>query len=90
MNLYEEIKIWERPEKGKAICYRCLRLVSSGFYYIQSADYYNKSTNHLELDLQFAELLIDEAPEIRTAGYTTIEEAVLVFKAEFEGTRKDE
>lgn len=84
MELYEEVNVWEKLNEGNAICYRCLRLLSNGLYYVQSADHYYKSTDHAEFESQFAELFIEEAPRVRTSGYPTLQAAISAFKEEME------
>lgn len=83
MPLYEEIRIWERSNKDEAVCYRCLRMISNGLFYVQSADYYYQSSDEAGFNTQFIELFLEEAPEIRTDGYTSLEAAITAFKVEF-------
>ncbi len=84
MELYEEVKIWERSNEENAICYRCLRFISNGLYYVQSADHHYKSTDNSEFESQFVELFMEEAPRTRTSGYPTLEAAILAFKQEMD------
>ncbi len=83
MSLYKEIKIWERSGKEKAVCYRCLQMISNGLFYVQSADYYYKSADDAGFDAQFIELFLEEPPEKRTTGYTSVAAAITAFKVQF-------
>ncbi len=90
--LYRPIEMWARSENGRAIvCFRCLELLTDPpSFCVQSADFYQntddrkKSERNLsEFHAQFVELLGSEAPEKRSATYSTLREAVLMFAREF-------
>ncbi len=77
--MYQAITIWKRCD-GMAICYRCLQNVESGKFTVQSADEYHLPVSaewKTKMDLQFVELLIEDAPEARVGrSFDTIAEAI--------------
>jgi hypothetical protein len=86
---YQAIDVWKRLEDGRLVRYRCFRIVSTGRYCVQSADYYNLPLNAEEdrkFDRQFKELLIEQAPEYRSETCATLEEAIFSHDREFEET----
>lgn len=83
MKLFEAIDIWRRKDGG-AICYRCFRVVPSGQFCVQSADYYSSSGhNGARHDQQHIELFSEQDPDQRSGSFPTIEEAILNFDSEF-------
>ena len=86
-NLYKQINIWKRKSHDHLVCYRCFELVSQNKYCVQSCDYIYKDSSNESINSfndQFIELLLEEAPEIRSTLYDTIEEAVAAHDKDFE------
>ena len=84
---YKEINIWERHSDSEAVCYRCFEILPEGKYCVQSSDFFRKATSpkHLtQLERQFIELLIEEAPEKRSPVFPTLQEAIERHKLDFE------
>lgn len=79
MRMYQAIKVWKRYGGG-LICYQCLLNLESGKYSVQSADKFHLPVSDKwkgEMDQQFVELLIEEAPEERMgASFDSIIEAI--------------
>lgn len=85
MKLFEQINVWRRGVSGESICYRCFRILSSGGYCVQSADYYYSSAelNNPQHERQFLELLTEQEPDERSGSYATLMEAIDAFEREF-------
>lgn len=80
MKLYEQIDVWRRLDRGGLMCYRCFRLLSTGRYYVQSADF--PTTSQLRnLEHMFLEWLEEIAPDKRNPGYATLLEAIAAHDA---------
>ena len=85
--MYEHIEVWTRIASKLARRYRCFRLLESGSYCVQSADFIRLPLNqsHLaQLDCQFFELLIEEPPEQRSAVFSSLEAAIAAFDRAFD------
>jgi hypothetical protein len=63
--------------------YRCFEIISTGKFCVQSADFYRSKNVDAFLDKQFIELLSEEAPELRSKTFDTIEEAIEWHNQEF-------
>lgn len=86
MSLYRQVDVWKRLGEGRLCCYRCLRLEPEGSYVVQSADFLDSPADQRRLaflDKQFRQLLAEEAPEIRSRAYATLDEAIAAFDDEF-------
>lgn len=84
MTLYRHVPVYRRVENGIAV-YHVFEVIGLG-YVVQSQDFiYADSTAEHErmLQRQFIELLIDEAPELRSQPASSIEAAIQAFDAEF-------
>jgi hypothetical protein len=85
--MYKSIDIWKRIDEKTLARYRCFQILTSSRYCVQSVDYYHlpfDEAQALQLDNQFLELLSEEAPEVRTETYATLEEAIRMHDQEFE------
>ena len=84
---YERIDIYRRfPSGSELVVYRCLRLLSGHGYVVQSADRIRlpvMAGTLVEHEKQFCELLAEEAPEVRSTPYPTLEEAIRAFDEYF-------
>jgi hypothetical protein len=93
MKVYKEINIWQRKTNGTLCCFRCFELIPNGGFCVQSADLYTPNEG-AEKDQyfkqQFIELLQDEAPEIRTKLFPSLQEAIQVHIAEFDEFLEEE
>jgi hypothetical protein len=87
MNIYREISVWDRTADGRIVCYRCLELLPSGGFCVQSADFYSHGadcyTHHQLFFRQFIELLLEEPPEKRSKVFSTLYEAIENHNREF-------
>ncbi len=66
--------------------YRCFQVLSSGAFCVQSTDSYRTSSTVEQvqfLERQFLELLVEQAPDERTATFSAIEEAIAQHEREF-------
>ena len=63
------------------MCYRCFRVLSTGRYHVQSADFPTPSQLRY-LEVNFLELLEEIAPDKRNPGYATLLEAIAAHDAE--------
>jgi hypothetical protein len=87
MKYYEALDVWSRKDEKTVVRYRCFRLLPDGGYSVQSADHYHGPFADIparQLDKQFLELFLEEAPEIRSPLFTTLDEAIRAFVREFE------
>jgi len=76
--LYKAIDVWRRRPAG-AVCYRCFEVLPGGRFCVQSADFFSLPLDNQRRDFsigQFQELLIEQAPDQRTATFSTLEEAI--------------
>ena len=84
--MYKSIDIWKRLDGKTLVRYRCFEILTSNRFCVQSSDYYYLPLDAPQLarsDRQFLELLIGEAPEVRTETYPTLEEAIRMHDLEF-------
>ena len=87
MKYYKAIDVWFRKNEKTVVRYRCFQLLPEGGYSVQSADHYHApflDTRAGQLDKQFLELLLTEAPEVRSPLLPTLDEAIRAFVREFE------
>jgi hypothetical protein len=83
--VYRAIDVWRRLQNG-AIRYRCFEVLPSGRFCVQSADFFNLPVDKQRSDFsdrQFHELLIERAPDERTATFSTLEEAIAQHDRDF-------
>jgi hypothetical protein len=75
--LYRSIDVWKRYA-GHAVRYRCFEILPVKKFCVQSADYYRleDAGRKDDLDRQFIELFLEQAPEERSKVFNTIEEAI--------------
>jgi hypothetical protein len=88
MKLYKSIDVWRRRGPTTVIRYRCLQILPDGGYCVQSADFFNipiTADRIRESEQQFVELLAEQAPDERSGGYSTLEQAIAAHDADFEG-----
>jgi hypothetical protein len=84
--LYKSIDIWRR-KGGAVVRYRCFHILPDNLYCVQSADSYRPPFGDVSImqhDKQFLELLVEEAPELRSAGFPSLTEAIAAFDREFD------
>jgi hypothetical protein len=81
VKLYEQIDVWRRLDGGDLMCYGRFRVLSTGRYYCQSADFPVPSRLRY-LEVNFLELLEEIAPDRRNPGYPTLLEAITAHDAE--------
>lgn len=87
MKYYKALDVWSRKNEKTVVRYRCFQLLPDGGYSVQSADHYHApflDTRAGQLDKQFLELLLTEAPEVRSPPFPTLDEAIRAFVREFE------
>ena len=85
MTLYRYIPVWKRTAT-EIVLYRCFEVPGLGFS-VQSADYFqvtNLSGDMERSEKQFLELLLEEAPELRSKPEATVELAIKRFDEDFE------
>jgi hypothetical protein len=83
--LYRAIDVWRRRPNG-AVRYRCFEVLPGGRFCVQSADFFSLPFDNQRSDFsdrQFQELLIEQAPEERTATFSTLEEAIAEHDRDF-------
>lgn len=71
--------VWKGMPGGRLCRYRCSQALPSGGFIVQSADIFDNPFDHrrwLQLESQFQELLIEEAPDRRNEAYPPLEEAI--------------
>lgn len=85
MTLYRHIPVYRRIEGGVSL-YHVFEIIGRG-YAVQSRDFHypdSPNAHRMQLDAQLLELLTEEAPEVRSGLFATIESAVDAFDAEFD------
>jgi hypothetical protein len=85
MTHYQYIAVWRRESYGLKL-YRCFGVLVGGGYVVQSADrFYAKHSREsvAQLERQFLELLLEEAPDERVEPRPSIEEAIRHFDSLF-------
>ena len=85
--MYKEINVWHRKDDKSLFCFRCFELIPNGGFCVQSADIYSIDTsanNELDFKRQFIELLFEDPPEVRSALFPTLYEAIQAHIHEFE------
>ena len=85
--LYEHHDVWRRLSDSELVRYRCFRVLPNSGYCVQNADsYYFPFDDEQEefLGKHFLELLIEEAPDIRSGTHDTLEEAIQAFERDYE------
>ena len=82
--LYRSIDVWKRYA-GHAVRYRCFEILPIKKYCVQSADFYrlNDAGRNDNLDRQFIELFLGQAPEERSDVFDSLEEAIEWHDREF-------
>jgi hypothetical protein len=86
MSLYEVIDVWKRYSRTQLVRYRCFRNLAANTYSVQSADFYRlpiDSSQLMNLEKQFCELLAEQAPDERSGAFTSIEEAIAAHERDF-------
>ncbi len=67
--------------------YRCFKILTPERYCVQSADFYRlpiRPEQVANLDKQFLELVVEQAPNVRTQTYPSLEQAIAAHDEEFE------
>jgi hypothetical protein len=83
--LYKSVDIWQRRENAVAR-YRCFHILPDNLYSVQSVDFYRPPFGDqavIEFDKRFLDLFVEEAPESRSKGYSSLAEAIAAFDREF-------
>ncbi|MBX7220589.1 MAG: hypothetical protein K1Y36_11635 [Blastocatellia bacterium] len=78
-NLYQAIDIWIRKDEETLVRYRCFQVLPLGKFCVQSADFYRQpfdQVQSIQLEKQFLELFLEEAPEIRSGLFESLEAAI--------------
>jgi hypothetical protein len=86
MKYYKALDVWCRKNKQTVVRYRCFQLLPNGGFSVQSADHYHTpfaDSRAEQLDKQFLELFLAEAPEVRSSLFPTLDETVRAFAQEF-------
>jgi hypothetical protein len=86
--LYQAIDVWKRVSETECVRYRCFRNIATNRYAVQSADFYRvplDSEQTANLERQYLELLLEQAPDERSEGFDSITEAIIAHDAEFAG-----
>jgi hypothetical protein len=86
MEYYKAIDVWSRKDDGRIVRYRCFQLLPDGGYCVQSADYYHApfgDARPAQHEKQFLELLLEEAPKVRSPLLPTLIEAIRAFDRDF-------
>ncbi|HLX61363.1 MAG TPA: hypothetical protein VKX17_08790 [Planctomycetota bacterium] len=84
--MFKAIDVWKRIDARSAACYRCFESLAKHGYCVQSRDIYQlpfDSQQVQNLEKQFVELFCEEVPDARAVLYSTLEEAIERFDAEF-------
>ncbi len=84
--LYEHIDVCRRLGDGELVVYRCWRTHPEGMFIVQSADHIRLPISRDETrihDLQLWQLMAEEAPEVRSEPYESLEAAIEAFEIEF-------
>ena len=92
MKLYKSFDVWKRINENEAICYRCFQVVDENVFCVQSADFYRIPIDKKQirqLEKQYIELFIEEAPDIRDKVYPTLEEAIKANDCSFKDLEKE-
>ena len=93
MEYYKAVDVWFRKNEGTVIRYRCFQLLPDGGYSVQSADYLHapfQDTRHAQHEKQFLELLLEEAPKLRSPLFPTLIEAIRGFELDFKESGTDD
>jgi hypothetical protein len=78
-DLFQYIDVWKRVSEGKLVHYRCFQNLSTGKYSVQSADFHYdppKPDQEAGLAEQFLRLFAEEAPDVRSGGFDSVELAI--------------
>lgn len=86
MTLYKACDLWKRTSRSRVVRYRCFENLSTGYFSVQSADFYRipldpKQVVHL--DNQYLELLAEQPPEERAGGFASLQAAVEAHDKDF-------
>jgi hypothetical protein len=84
--LYQAVDVWKRLSETEFVRYRCFKNIATNRYAVQSADFYRLPLDPdqiADLDRQYLELLIEQAPDERSGSFDSIIEAIRAHEAEF-------
>jgi hypothetical protein len=84
--LYRQIFVWRRKNKSEAIRYACLESVTTGLFYVQSADFFRLPVDGEQArlhDMQFVELFIEDSVADRANGHATLASAIAQHDIDF-------
>ncbi|NVJ24401.1 MULTISPECIES: hypothetical protein [Myxococcus] len=84
--LYRPFDIVRRLGANVAVVYRCVEVLPGRGFVVQSADWVRLPVERELLrrhEQQFWELLCEEAPEVRSSLFATVEQAIASFDADF-------
>ncbi|MCI0538650.1 MAG: hypothetical protein L0Z50_25870 [Verrucomicrobiales bacterium] len=73
------IDVWKRLDNNGVIRYRCFRVLPDDKYCVQSADFYRlplEPNTIQNMERQFLELLLQQAPDERAKTFASLEEAI--------------
>lgn len=84
--LYKSISVFRRLSAEEAVIYRCFELIPERGFVVQSADRIHLPVPMDEMrhhERQLLELFCEVSPEERSRPFSSIEEAIAAFDAEF-------
>ncbi len=87
MNLYQAHDVWNRVSETELVRYRCFKNLATNRFSIQSADFYRLPLDSMQvsnLEKQFVELLLEQAPDARGDSFTSLTEAIEAHNREFD------
>ncbi len=90
--MFRGIDVWKRLDNGTLARYRCLQMLPQNRYCVQSVDFYRQPFDEKqmrELDRQFIELLLDQAPDDENEMYETLEEAISKHDQDFQDLEEE-
>lgn len=84
--LYRPFDIVRRLRVETVVIYRCIEVLPGRGFMVQSADWVRLPVDRELLrrhEKQFWELLCEDAPEVRSKLFATVEQAIASFDADF-------
>jgi hypothetical protein len=87
MKRYLAIDVWSRLKDGRLVRFRCFQINPGNRFCVQSADFFESKDDQnriKESEMQFLELLLEQAPDERSETFDTLEEAINHHEKTFE------
>jgi len=81
--MWEMIIVWRKHDASTVACYRIYRSITTQLFSVQSLDYIRTDKDLTASEVQNIELFLEDSPDSRSPGYSTIEDAISAFDAEF-------